>query len=215
MIRVLIADDHPIVRQGFRAIVDAASDIEVVAEAGDGADAVDAAATHQPDVVLMDLRMPKVSGVEAIRQLHASHADLKVIVLTTYDDDDWVYEAVRAGARGYLLKDVRPAELLSAIRTVHAGGSLLQPVVVQRLLDRLGPGRPAEAATPPEALTKREVEVLAIMGRGARNREIAAELVISERTVKIHVANLIGKLGATNRTEAVVKALDLGLIERG
>ena len=215
MIRVLIADDHPIVRQGFRAIVDAESDIEVVAEAGDGAEAIDAAGTHQPGVVLMDLRMPKVDGVEAIRQLHASHADLKVIVLTTYDDDDWVYEAVRAGARGYLLKDVRPAELLGAIRTVHTGGSLLQPVVVQRLLDRLGPDRPAGRATPPESLTKRELEVLAIMGRGARNREIAAELVISERTVKIHVANVIGKPGATNRTEAVVKALDLGLIERG
>ena len=135
-------------------------------------------------------------------------------MLTTYDDDEYVYDAIRAGARGYLLKDVPPEELVRAIRTVHSGGSLLQPVVVQKLLDRLGPEGRLESEAPVEELTPRELEVLGVMARGARNREIAQELVISERTVKIHVANIIAKLGARNRTEAVVKALDLGLVQR-
>ena len=142
-----------------------------------------------------------------------TNPNLRAIVLTTYDDDDAIYEAIRAGARGYLLKDVRPMDLVRAIRTVHAGRSLLQPVVVERLLDRLGPEDPADETPPFEALTPREVEVLQIMARGARNRDIAQELVISERTVKIHVANVIAKLGVTNRTAAVVRAIDLNLIQ--
>ena len=212
MIRVLIADDHPIVREGFGSIVDAEADIEVVAQASNGLEALERAAEANPDVALMDLRMPQMGGAEAIRRLRQANPDLRAIVLTTYDDDDAIYEAIRAGARGYLLKDVRPKDLVRAIRRVHAGGSLLQPVVVERLLDRLGPEDPDDEAQPVEALTPRELEVLQIMARGARNRDIAQELVISERTVKIHVANVIAKLSVTNRTAAVVRAIDLDLI---
>lgn len=212
MIRVLIADDHPIVREGFGAIVDAEPDIEVVAQAANGIQALERAAKANPDVALMDLRMPQMGGAEAIRRLRQTTPNLRAIVLTTYDDDEAIYEAIRAGARGYLLKDVRPKDLVRAIRRVHAGGSLLQPIVVERLLDRLGPEDPEDDTPPIEALTPREVEVLQIMARGARNRDIAQELVISERTVKIHVANVIAKLGVTNRTAAVVRAIDLDLI---
>ena len=212
MIRVLIADDHPIVREGFGSIVDAEADIEVVAQAANGIEALERAAETNPDVALMDLRMPQMGGAEAIRRFRQANPDLRAIVLTTYDDDEAIYEAIRAGARGYLLKDVRPRDLVRAIRRVHAGGSLLQPVVVERLLDRLGPEEPEDETPPIEALTPRELEVLQIMARGARNRDIAQELVISERTVKIHVANVIAKLGVTNRTAAVVRAIDLDLI---
>ncbi len=212
MIRVLIADDHPIVREGFGAIVNAEADIQVVAQASNGVEALEQAAAANPDVALMDLRMPEMGGAEAIRRLRQTNPSLRAIVLTTYDDDEAIYEAIRAGARGYLLKDVRPKDLVRAIRRVHAGGSLLQPVVVERLLDRLGPEDADDEAEPVEALTPRELEVLQIMARGARNRDIAQELVISERTVKIHVANIIAKLGVTNRTAAVVRAIDLKLI---
>ena len=212
MIRVLIADDHPIVREGFGAIVNAEADIKVVAQASNGVEALERAAEANPDVALMDLRMPNMGGAEAIRRLRQANPNLRAIVLTTYDDDEAIYEAIRAGARGYLLKDVRPKDLVRAIRRVHAGGSLLQPVVVERLLDRLGPEDADDEAEPVEALTPRELEVLQIMARGARNRDIAQELVISERTVKIHVANIIAKLAVTNRTAAVVRAIDLNLI---
>ncbi len=212
MIRILIADDHPIVREGFGAIVNAEADIQVVAQASNGVEALEQAAAANPDVALMDLRMPNMGGAEAIRRLRQTNPSLRAIVLTTYDDDEAIYEAIRAGARGYLLKDVRPKDLVRAIRRVHAGGSLLQPVVVERLLDRLGPEDADDDAQPVEALTPRELEVLQIMARGARNRDIANELVISERTVKIHVANIIAKLGVTNRTAAVVRAIDLNLI---
>ena len=213
MIRILIADDHPIVREGFGAIVNAEPDIQVVAQASDGVQALERAADANPDVALMDLRMPRMGGAEAIRRLRQTNPNLRAIVLTTYDDDEAIYEAIRAGARGYLLKDVRPKDLVRAIRRVHAGGSLLQPVVVERLLDRLGPEPSDDEAEPVEALTPRELEVLQIMARGARNRDIADELVISERTVKIHVANVMAKLGVSNRTAAVVRAMDLGLIK--
>ncbi len=213
MIRILIADDHPIVREGFGAIVNAEADIQVVAQASNGVEALERAAEANPDVALMDLRMPNMGGAEAIRRLRQANPNLRAIVLTTYDDDEAIYEAIRAGARGYLLKDVRPKDLVRAIRRVHAGGSLLQPVVVERLLDRLGPEDANDEAQPVEALTPRELEVLQIMARGARNRDIAQELVISERTVKIHVANIIAKLAVTNRTAAVVRAIDLDLIK--
>ena len=211
MIRILIVDDHPIVREGLGSIVNAEDDLDVVAEAGDGKEAVDCAIEYAPDVVLMDLRMPVMDGVEAIRQLRDNVPDAKVVVLTTYNTDELVYDAIRAGARGYLLKDVAASDLTNAIRTVYRGGSLLQPVVVERLMDRLGPGR-LEPSAQVDNLTPRELEVLACMSTGARNREIAKKLVIAERTVKIHVANIIAKLGATNRTEAVVTAIDLGIV---
>ncbi len=212
-IKIVIADDHPIVREGFSSIVEAESDLTVVAQAADGREAVAAVAEHTPEIVLMDLRMPELDGVAAISEIRERHPDVRCIVLTTFDNDELVYDAVRAGARGFLLKDVSPVELLDAIRTVHGGGSLIQPVAIERLLDRLGPERPAQEQ-PVEDLTRREREVLQIKARGARNREIAEELVIAERTVKIHVANVIAKLGTTNRTAAVVKALDLGLVDR-
>ena len=214
MIRILIVDDHPIVREGLVSIVNAEDDLDVIGQAANGKEAVEFALEHRPDVVLMDLRMPVMDGVEAIRRLREESPASRVVVLTTYDTDELVYDAIRAGARGYLLKDVTSNELTKAIRTVYRGGSLLQPVVVERLLDRLGPGD-LEQSAPFEALTPRELEVLQCMSTGARNREIAEELVIAERTVKIHVANVIAKLGATNRTEAVVTALDLGIIRRG
>ena len=212
VIKVLIVDDHPIVREGLASIVNSEHDLEVVSEAANGEEALKSATRESPDVALMDLRMPVMDGVEAIQRMRKEVPDTKVIVLTTYDNDDLAYDAIRAGARGYLLKDVSPKDLTNAIRTVHGGGSLLQPLVVDRLLDRLGPGEVAKSG-PVEALTPRELEVLGCMSRGARNREIAEELVIAERTVKIHVANVIGKLGASNRTEAVVKALDLGIVQ--
>ncbi len=214
MITILIVDDHPIVREGLVSIVNAEDDLEVIGQAANGKQAVEFALEHRPDVVLMDLRMPVMDGVEAIRRLHNQAPDSRLVVLTTYDTDELVYDAIRAGARGYLLKDVASSDLTEAIRTVHRGGSLLQPVVVERLLDRLGP-EDLEQSDPFENLTPRELEVLRCMSTGARNREIAEELVIAERTVKIHVGNVIAKLGATNRTEAVVTALDLGIIRRG
>ena len=213
MIRIVIADDHPIVREGFGAIVSAEDDVEVVAHVADGIEALAAVRDHSPDVVLMDLRMPRMDGVEAIRRIHAEHPAVKIIVLTTYSSDELVFDAIRAGAQGYLLKDVSPENLMSAIRLVKSGGSLIQPVTVQRLLDVQESGGRGHAA-PSEALTPRELEVLEHMARGSRNREIAEKLFIAERTVKIHVANVTAKLDAHNRTEAVVKALDLGLIER-
>ena len=206
-------DDHPIVREGLVSIVNAEDDLDVIGQAANGKQAVEFALEHRPDVVLMDLRMPVMDGVEAIRRLHDQAPDSRLVVLTTYDTDELVYDAIRAGARGYLLKDVASSDLTEAIRTVHRGGSLLQPVVVERLLDRLGP-EDLEQSDPFENLTPRELEVLRCMSTGARNREIAEELVIAERTVKIHVGNVIAKLGATNRTEAVVTALDLGIIRR-
>ncbi len=214
MITILIVDDHPIVREGLVSIVNAEDDLDVIGQAANGKQAVEFALEHRPDVVLMDLRMPVMDGVEAIRRLHNQAPDSRLVVLTTYDTDELVYDAIRAGARGYLLKDVASSDLTEAIRTVHRGGSLLQPVVVERLLDRLGP-EDLEQSDPFENLTPRELEVLRCMSTGARNREIAEELVIAERTVKIHVGNVIAKLGATNRTEAVVTALDLGIIRRG
>ncbi len=213
MITILIVDDHPIVREGLVSIVNAEDDLDVIGQAANGKQAVEFALEHRPDVVLMDLRMPVMDGVEAIRRLHNQAPDSRLVVLTTYDTDELVYDAIRAGARGYLLKDVASSDLTEAIRTVHRGGSLLQPVVVERLLDRLGP-EDLEQSDPFENLTPRELEVLRCMSTGARNREIAEELVIAERTVKIHVGNVIAKLGATNRTEAVVTALDLGIIRR-
>jgi DNA-binding NarL/FixJ family response regulator len=201
MIRVLIADDHAVVRQGLRTFLDLQDDIEVVAEAADGAEAVAAAERHAPDVVLIDLVMPNVDGIEAIRELRERAPETRAIVLSSFIDDEKLFPAVRAGAAGYLRKDVQPQELVDAIRTVHGGGALLHPKVASRLLE--------EMATDP--LTPREREVLALIGRGMANKVIARELSLSEKTVKAHVSNILAKLGVSDRTQAALYAVRAGL----
>jgi DNA-binding NarL/FixJ family response regulator len=215
-IRVLIADDHPVVREGFSAIVDVEEDIEVVAQAADGQEAVRLARALRPDVVLMDLVMPNLDGVAAITLIRAELPQTHVLILTTYADDEYILAGIQAGARGYLLKDALPDELVRAIRVVAGGGSLLQPAVAARVWDRLGAlmggGGEPEATPPAPLLTGREEEILTLLAGGARNRDIAEKLFISERTVKVHVANLMDKLEARTRTEAVARAMQLGLL---
>jgi DNA-binding NarL/FixJ family response regulator len=202
MIRVVIADDHAVVRQGLRTFLDLQDDIEVVAEAGDGAEALAAAEEHAPDVVLIDLVMPNVDGIEAIRGLRERVPAARAIVLSSFIDDEKLLPAVRAGAAGYLLKDVEPHQLVEAIRTVHAGGALLHPRVASRLLE--------EMASDP--LTPREREVLVLIGRGMANKVIARELSLSEKTVKAHVSSILAKLGVTDRTQAALYAVRAGLV---
>jgi len=215
MIRVVIADDQALVRSGFRMILDAKADIEVVGEAGDGAEATALVARLEPDVVLMDVRMPDVDGLEATRRIVASGAKARVIVLTTYDVDDSVYAALRAGASGFMLKDVRPAELAEAIRVVARGDALLAPSVTRRLLDRFADALPGPDAAPPpdlDELTEREIEVLRLIARALTNAEIAEHLVLTEATVKTHVSSVLRKLGLRDRVQAAVLAYDVGLV---
>lgn len=209
-IRILIADDHPIVVDGLRAVLSTQRDFEVVSTASNGEEALHKVNTLRPDVLLLDLEMPRVDGVETLRRLAVSGVTVRTIVFTAFDTDDRIVDAVRAGAHGYLLKGAPREELFNAIRVVHAGGSLLQPVVASRLLSRLN-----QPSTPdPNALTARESEVLNLLAHGLPNKEIAAQLVITERTVKFHVSSLMGKLGASNRTEVVALATQRGLLKR-
>jgi two-component system, NarL family, response regulator LiaR len=201
VIRVLIADDHAVVRQGLRTFLGLQEDIEVVGEAADGEQAVAEAERLAPDVVLMDLVMPGMDGVEAIRRLHARVPAARAVVLSSFIDEERLFPVVRAGAAGYLLKDIEPAELVEAIRTVHGGGALLHPRVAARLL--------AEVAGDP--LTPREREVLALLGRGMANKVIARELGLAEKTVKAHVSSILGKLGVADRTQAALYAVREGL----
>jgi two-component system, NarL family, response regulator LiaR len=203
VIRVLIADDHAVVRQGLRTFLDLQDDIEVVGEAADGEEALAAAERLTPDVVLVDLVMPKVDGIDVIRRLGERAPEARAVVLTSFIDDDRLFPVLRAGAAGYLLKDVQPQELVEAIRTVHGGGALLHPKVAARLLEEL-------AADP---LTPREREVLVLVGRGFPNKRIAQDLRLSEKTVKTHVGHVLAKLGVTDRTQAAVVAVRAGLVE--
>jgi DNA-binding NarL/FixJ family response regulator len=204
-IRLLVVDDHPVVRDGLIAMLATQPDMVLSGEAGTGAQALELAAALQPDVILLDLEMPGMDGVEVLRHLPGVAPDARAVVLTAYDTDERIVSAVQAGARGYLLKGAPREEIFRAIRIVHGGGSLLQPIVASKLLRQVSEGI--------EPLTPRELEVLALLARGATNREIATDLVITERTAKFHVSSILGKLGADNRTEAVALAAQRGLID--
>jgi DNA-binding NarL/FixJ family response regulator len=221
-IRVLLVDDQPLLRTGFRLILEGEADIAVVGEAGDGAQAVELTRTLLPEVVLMDIRMPGVDGIEATRRIvreEAAKHDPRVLILTTFDLDEYVVEAVRAGASGFLLKDAPPEDLVTAIRIVAGGDAIVAPSVTRRLLDRFATRLPSvREEAPPRGLamlTERELEVLRHVARGLSNAEIAAQLVVSETTIKTHVGNLLAKLGLRDRVQAVVFAYETGLIQPG
>lgn len=209
-IRIAVIDDHPVVRDGLIAMLSTQPDLAVVGEANDGLEAIRVVAQHHPDVVLLDLEMPGMDGVEVLQRLQAERPDVRVIVFTAFDSDERIVSALQAGAKGYLLKGVPRNDLFEAIRVVHQGGSLLQPVVASKLLEHM---RKPAATNLPEALTEREHEVLDLLAQGKANKEIAAALVITERTVKFHISSIMGKLGAANRTEVVSIAVQQGLIE--
>ncbi|QMU73435.1 response regulator transcription factor [Streptacidiphilus sp. P02-A3a] len=216
-LRVVVADDQVLVRTGFRMILTAAG-IEVVAEAATGAEAVDAVRRTRPDVVLMDIRMPELDGLEATRRILAGDpGELRVIILTTFDLDHYVYAALSAGASGFLLKDVTPEHLVSAVRMVRSGDALLAPAITRRLVERFAHGDPGADSLHRDlaALTARELEVLRLLGQGLSNAELARRLHLSEATVKTHVARILGKLGIRDRAQAVVVAYETGLISVG
>ena len=213
-IGVLVVDDQAMVRQGFSALLDAQPGLRVVGQAGDGAEAVDVAAATTPDVVLMDIRMPRMDGLEATRRILAAAPTCRVVVLTTFDVDDYVYEALRSGASGFVLKDAPAADLVRAVEVVAAGEALLAPTVTRRLIADVA-GRPVAARAAPSrfaVLTPREREVLVEIARGLSNAEIAAGLVLAEETVKTHVGRILAKLGLRDRVQAVVLAYEAGLV---
>jgi DNA-binding NarL/FixJ family response regulator len=210
-LRVVIADDQPMMRAGFKAVLEAGGDIEVVAEAANGAEAVAAAQRHSPDVVLMDIRMPEMDGIEATRRMPRQ----RVLILTTFGLDDYIIAALRAGASGFLLKDAPTAEVVDAVRAIAAGDAVLSPAVTRQLLDQVGrrlPAAVAQSNEPLAQLTEREREVLRMLAAGLSNAEIAEALVVSEATVKSHVSNLLGKLDLRDRVQAVIYAYETGLI---
>ena len=214
-IRVLLVDDQPLLRTGFRLILQTEPDIEVVGEASDGEVALAQARALHPDLVLMDIRMPRMDGAEATRRLGELDAPPRVLVLTTYDLDEYVVESLRAGASGFLLKDVPADDLVDAVRVVHRGEAVVAPRITRRLLDRFARQLPATTTAPPTplpTLTEREHQVLLLVARGLSNAEIAAELVLSETTVKTHVSNVLMKLGLRDRVQAVVLAYERGLV---
>ncbi len=218
-IRILIADDQSLVRTGFRMILDAEPDLDVVGEAVDGREAVDKAKAAKPDVILMDIRMPELDGIEATRRIVADGGEEapKILMLTTFDLNEYVYEALRAGASGFLLKDVPAEQLADGVRVVAAGEALLAPSVTRRLLAEFAQVRPRDAAPPAafEELTPRELEVFRLIARGMSNAEVAQELIVSETTVKTHVARVLMKLGLRDRIQAVVLAYESGIIQPG
>ena len=219
MIRVAVADDQALVRSGFTVLLRSAGDIEVVGEAGTGREAVDLVAAERPDVVLMDIRMPEMDGIEATQRIVASDVETRILVLTTFDLDEYVFGALRAGASGFLLKDTPPVQLLDGIRVIAGGESLLGPSVTRQLIEEFVRREPARAAGRPGtpatlgALTERETEVLVLVARGLSNQEIGAELFVTPATAKTHVGRLLMKLGARDRTQLVVLAYESGLVE--
>ena len=216
-IRVLLVDDQALIRAGFRMILDAEEDLEVVGECADGTQAVDSVRRLKPDVVLMDIRMPEMDGIEATRLVADGEAAPKVLMLTTFDLDEYVYDALRAGASGFLLKDVPAEQLIDGIRVVAEGEALLAPSVTRRLIQEFSRGAVAQQSAPAglEELTPRELEVFKLIARGMSNAEIAAELIVSETTVKTHVARVLMKLGVRDRVQAVVLAYESGVVAPG
>jgi DNA-binding NarL/FixJ family response regulator len=214
-VSVLIADDQALVRDGFRMILAASEDIEVIGEAPDGAEAVDLAKRLLPNVVLMDVRMPGMNGIEATRRIVVSGVESRVLILTTFDLDEYVYEALRAGASGFLLKDVTAAQLVDSIRVIAAGESILAPTVTRRLLDRFADNLPGsqDGPSPVDSLTVREREILTLLAHGLSNAELGAHLFLSEPTIKTHLSSVFRKLGVRDRVQAVIAAYDSGLVE--
>ena len=210
-IRILVVDDHAIVREGQRALIDTERGMAVVGEAKDGFEAVEMAHTLQPDVVLLDLHMPRKDGIEAITEIKGKNPDARILVLTSFTEDEKVYAAIRAGAMGYLMKDSSPQEILSAIREVHRGEMSMSPSIAKKLMSELQ--RVSDSSPIDDPLTEREVEILKLVAHGLSNQEIAETLVISERTVRTHVTNILGKLHLTNRTQAALYALREGLAD--
>jgi DNA-binding NarL/FixJ family response regulator len=217
-IKVLLVDDQPLLRTGFRMVLGAEDDLDIVGEAGDGVDAVDLARRLLPDVVLMDIRMPRMDGVAATRTIVEARLPVRVLILTTFDLDEYVVGALRAGASGFLAKDVPAEDLVTAIRTVAAGEAVVAPRILKRLLDTFAESLPDLSAAPPRALstlTEREREVLVQVARGLSNAEIARALVVSETTIKTHVGHVLTKLGLRDRVQAVVLAYESGLVRPG
>jgi NarL family two-component system response regulator LiaR len=212
-IKIMLVEDHVLVREGTREMLDREEDLYVVAEAGDGEQAVQLAVEHCPDIIIMDIAMPKLNGIEATKQIKSANPAISILVLTAYDDDQYVFAFLEAGAAGYLLKDVSTGDLIRAIRAVHAGESVLHPAVARKVLNyfaRRPDGKGDEKSDPLECLTDREMEVLRLAGKGMTNREIATDLTISIRTVQVHLSNVFSKLGVGSRIEAVLCALRKG-----
>jgi DNA-binding NarL/FixJ family response regulator len=210
LIRVVLADDHEIVRKGIHDLLEEEDDIQVVAEAINGVEAVDLTLEHRPDVAVLDIQMPEMTGIEATRQIKVKAPEIRILVLTAYDDDPYIFAVLQAGASGYVLKNAPASELVRAVRTVAAGGSAMDPTVTAKVMAQLSSGKPLGAQAAVEGLTRREIDVLRLAAKGHTNRAIGLELGISDRTVQGHLANIFGKLGVTTRTEAVLLAMKQG-----
>jgi len=210
IIRVVLADDHEIVRKGIHDLLEEEGNIQVVAEATTGVEAVDLTLEHRPDVAVLDIQMPEVTGIEAARQIKAKAPQIRILVLTAYDDDPYIFAVLQAGAGGYVLKNAPASELVRAVRTVAEGGSAMDPTITAKVMAQLSSGKPPGAQATVEGLTRREIEVLRLTAKGYTNRAVGLELGISDRTVQGHLANIFGKLGVTTRTEAVLIAMKQG-----